>query len=884
MTKLKPCGLRCDYAENPIGVHSPNPVLGWKCACSRPGGKQTAYQIVMAAAPEDLEAGVYTIGNTGRVEGDQFCVPYGGPPLKSAERVWWQVRVWDETGAASDYSDPAFFEMGLLEPSDWKGRWMGFLGGMVGNGIIMRYSFSADKRPRRARAYIAGLGYYELRLNGSKVGDKLLDPGATDYSKTILYSAYDITENLREGLNTVGIILGTGWAGTPKALLQLNIEFADGTAKEVFTDWGIGWCVARGPITYNSIYDGEDYDARLEKDNWDTPEYEPVAAGEHQRPGGWILGTVIEAPGGELVGEISPPVRVTGTARPVLLCTMGDGRELYDAGVNRSGWVRMRLSGRRGASVSLAFAEVLTDDGELDMRALRTARCQDNYILRGDRDTEEYAPRFTYHGFRYFTLEKNGEVQVESLSVEFVRSDLPRNARFRCDDEFLNRMADVMWATDACNMFSIPTDCCQRDERLGWTTDTTARVEGCVYHFDVSGFFNKWLRDVFDTQSGDGYFADTAPHRWGRRPCDPQVNTPAVLPLLLYRVYGNRKALEQSYEPLKKYVHALAVESDRFMISRTGFGEWACPRDECWPEPNGAGAVSKNVSPVLVSTAYFYYSVSLVAEIAGILEKKREAAYYRDMALIIRSRFNECFFNAETCLYDRGSQSANALAVNLGLAEPRYQRAIVENIAKDVRERGNHLSTGNMGTRAIIETLSDFGMDDLVCDIMTTRTSPGFGYMLEQGATSIWERWEADNNNNIMNSRNHPMFSSCSIWFYRYLGGIGMEKNTDGFRHLVIAPHVPSRLSRVEVKMEIPAGPVSSSWEKTAGRFTLRLEIPFNASARVILPSGLVPDAAAVTMNGRRISPPQDEKSPPGIQIPAGTYEFTVQREAPGVP
>jgi alpha-L-rhamnosidase len=832
----------------------------------------------MASATEDLRAGTYTIWNTGKVAGDQFCgIPYGGSPLGSGERAWWQVRIWDETGAVSEYSDPAFFEMGLLKQSDWKGRWMGFLGGMIGNGIMLRYSFPVEKSVVRARAYIAGLGYYELRLNGSRVGDKLLDPNPADYSKTILYSAYDITEKLTPGLNTVGIILGTGWAGTPKALLQINIEFADGAKKEVCTDWGIGWCVARGPITYNSIYDGEDYDARLEKDNWDTPEYEPIAVKEHQRPGGWILGTIIENPGGELIGEISPPVRVTGRSQPVLLRTLSDGRELYDAGVNRSGWVRIRLSGKRGASVSLTFAEELSADGELEMRPLRTARCQDNYILRGDRGTEEYAPRFTYHGFRYFTLKKDGDITVESLSAEFVSSDLPRNAVFHCDNEFLNRMADTMWVTDACNMFGIPTDCCQRDERHGWTTDTTSRIEGCIYHFDVSGFFNKWLRDIFDTQSEAGYFADTAPHRWGRRPCDPQVNTPALLPLLLYRAYGNRQALEERYEPLKHYIEALTVEADHLLISRTGFGEWACPKEECRPEPDGAGAVSKNVNPTLVSTAYFYYSVSLVAEIAGILGKQQEAAWYRDLADIIRGRFNDRFFNSETAQYDKGAQSANALAVNLGLTEDRYQKAVVENIAKNVREKGTHFSTGNMGTKAVIETLCDFGMDDLVYEIMTTRTPPSFGYMLDQGATSMWERWEADNNNNIMNVRNHPMFSSCCVWFYRYLGGIGIEKDADAFRRLVIAPHVPSRMSRVAVKMEIPAGLVSSAWEKTAGRFILRLEIPFNTSARVIIPPGLVPGNARVTKNGKPVFPERVENGAPGIRVAAGTYEFIVQ-------
>jgi alpha-L-rhamnosidase len=877
MEQLRPSFLRCEYVENPMGVQSPNPDFSWRCESTRPGGRQTAYQIVMAHTPQELADGDYTVWNTGKVTEDQFSgISYQGIPLHSSERVYWKLRIWDENDVPGEYSEVAFFEMGLLCSGDWKGRWMGFLGGMVGNGILMRYTFTLDRKPHWARAYIAGLGYYELRLNGKKVGDKLLDPGATDYSRTILYSAYDVTDYLVEGLNVTGIILGTGWAGFPRALLQLNVEFTDGSKKEIYTDWGTGWMVARGPITCNSIYDGEDYDARLERDGWDSPEHDAREQAQYQRPDGWILGTVVEGPGGELTGEISPPVRVTGVFEPKLVKTYTDGRELYDAGANRTGWIRLRLDGERGASVRLVFAEVLNEEGELELRPLRTARVTDTYILRGDKGVEEYAPRFTYHGFRYFTVQKQGKVHIETMSMEFVRSDMRRNAVFYCEDEFLNRLADTFWHTDACNMFSIPTDCAQRDERLGWTTDTANRIDGCIYHFDMASFFNKWLRDIYDTQdNGTGYFADTAPHRWGRRPCDPMASTPAALPLLLYHAYGNRQVLDRCYEPLKRYVDALLVEADRLIVSRTGFGEWACPKEECYPEQNGPGAISKNIDPAAISTIYFRHCVVLLAKTAGILGKEREAAYYQDMAEFIRKRFNEAFFNSGTCRYDRGSQSVNALAVHHGLVEDEYRKKVVENIVKDIREKGGHLSTGNMGTKAVIETLCQEGYDDLAWEIMTIRTSPGFGYMLEQGATSMWERWEADRDNNIMNARNHPMFSPCCVWFYKYLGGIGMEEDTDAFRHLIIAPHVPGGLSRVEVSMEIPAGKVSSAWKKTPSRFIFNLEIPFNTSARVIIPP-VLPGAENLTMNGQAFQYERNEKGGFVTRVAAGRHEFVL--------
>jgi alpha-L-rhamnosidase len=580
---------------------------------------------------------------------------------------------------------------------------------------------------------------------------------------------------------------------------------------------------------------------------------------------------MVEDPGGELVGEIMPPVRVTGALEPRRVKTFADGRELYDTGLNQSGWVRITVSGDRGASVRLTFAEVLTDEGDLDMRALRSARCQDQYTLRGDKDLEVYAPRFTYHGFRYFTLETRGRVRVVSLSAESVRSDLRQSAVFSCDNEYLNRLAAVMRHTDACNYFGMPTDCNQRDERFGWTTDTTSRVEASMYHFDLAAFFDKWLRDVYDTQSGEGYFADSAPHRWGRRPCDPQVNTPALLPLLLYRFYGNYRALEQCYEPLTRYIKALMIEADDFLISRTGFGEWACPKSECWPDEVGDGASSKNVSPTFVSTAYFFYSVTLTAETARILGRLREAEYYRNMAAVIKRRFNGRFFNREQNYYDNNTQSANALAINLGLAEPEHIPGLLRNIVTNLRERGNHVSTGNMGTKALVEVLCQQGLDDLAYELLTTTSSPSLGYMLEQGATALWERWEADDNNNVMNVRNHPMFASCAVWFYKYLAGIGMEQDAVGFNRLRIAPHVPSGLSWAEAELEIPGGKVYVKWTREGDRFSLRIRLPFNTEALVVVPLHVAANPSVLTLNGEAVEAEKTDNAWT-LRVPAGEY------------
>ena len=838
-----PFDLTCEFAQNPVGVDSRAPLLGWRCRSSRRGGRQSAWQVLASASEETLRLGEGELWNSGKIDGTENArntaaqcsgVPWAGAPLTSSQRVYWKVQIWDENGRTEGYSSAAFFEMGLLSPSDWKGRWMGFLGGLHGQGILMRRAFTCPKKPARARAYVSGLGYYELHLNGKRVGDKLLDPGATDYSRTILYSSYDVTEHLREGSNVVGAILGNGWYGSPRLLLQLNFEYADGGTGEIHTDWGDGWYVAESPIVYNSLYDGEDYDARREKDGWDSPEYD--FASVHQRPGGWILATIVENPGGRMVSEIMEPIGVTDELDPKLLHTLPDGSAIYDAGVNIAGWVRMKVLGERGAKVSLKFAEVLHDDGTLDTDNLRLARAADTYILRGLGAGEEYAPRFTYHGFRYFRLETSGRVKIVRLTVQVARSMVRRNVQFSCSDPFLNRLAEMMWLTDANNMYSIPTDCCQRDERQGWVNDATVRVEGSSYHFDVSRFYEKWLRDIFDTQSPAGYIADTAPHRWGFNPCDPHVNTPICLPLLLYRVYGNRRVLELSYDAQKRYIAALQGESQGYVIYRSRCGEWASPAGECYPEKDGAVAVSRHTPGALVSTAYFYLDAVQMTRIAALLGKDEDVEYFTGLADKIREAYNQTFYNAETCQYHTGSQGSNALSVNLGLVPPGQAQKVVDNIQADIVARDYHLSTGSQATKHMMEALSRYGRQDTALRVMTQTTYPSFGYMMEKGATTIWERWEADRSNNIMNSRNQPMHGSVCTWFYKCIGGVRPADDAAGFDRFIVAPSIPRGLTHAQISLLTVRGEVRVSWRKTGTELHLSVTVPFNTSAEVHVP------------------------------------------------
>lgn len=833
MSKIQIINLKCEYEVTPLGVQDANPLLSWQISADYPV-TQKAYRIVASSSEELLKLNIFDLLDTGKIESSKsYGIPYNGRPLQSEERIFWAVKVWDQHGNESPYSEYSWFETGLFDKKEWKGVWLSFVGGMVGNGLLMRHFFETrDEKIIRARAYVCCVGYYEFHLNGQIIGEKKLDPAPTDCSKTVLYTAYDITADVRNGGNALGFILGTGFAGLPKILLQLNIDYADGERQEIYTEYGTSWCVARGPITYNALYDGEDYDARMEKDGWDAPEYEPTAVLEHQRPGGWIMASIVEDPGGERISEIMPPIQICDVFDPVLIRTFDDGTKIYNVGKNITGWVEIQVSGEAGSKVLLSFAEVLDENGRLEKTPLRSARCEDHYILRGKSDGEKYEPRFTYHGFQYFSIKTEGQVEVKRLQAKFVHMNLKDSTSFFCDNEILNKIADAMRQTDACNFMGIPTDCAQRDERHGWATDPTSNAEGAVYTYDLASFFIKWTRDLYDTRNEDGYFADTAPYRWGGRPNDPQANIPIGMLLLLYRMYGDQREMERHYDEVIDYINRLSRESEDWMISCSPYGEWACPKAECFPEEHGPGANPKYVSYSFVSTSYFYFTLLQMQEISDILGKN-DTAYLTALAEVVRNKINEKYFDSDTAQYDQGTQSANAMAIMLGLAKKEYIPAIVKNIVDNLKNHDYHLTTGSVGTKAVIQALCDYGYEDVAYKVMTSTTSPSFGYMIVNGATTMWERWEADHDNNIMNSRNHPMFAQACIWFYKYLGGIQFCYDRTGAQKLILCPLVPEGLNHVKVTMESLSGPIQSEWQRNKDELIYTVEIPQNLETEV---------------------------------------------------
>jgi len=843
-------GLFCEYASNPIGIDVTSPRFSWQISHPQRGQFQSAYQVLVASSFQNLEAENADMWDSGKVISDRSVnVIYNGKPLQSGKTYYWKVRVWDKNGKASPYSEVAIFEMGLLAKNDWQGEWIGCPGGRPGEALLFRKEFFLKKPVHRARAYISGLGYYELRINGKKVGDHVLDPGWTEYTKRVLYVTYNVTEYLREGVNAIGVMVGNGWYESPQMIFQMNLEFGDGTNTSIVSD--ATWMVASGPIIKNSIYDGEVYDARLEKNGWDTHGYRVVSL---QKEGlkverDWSGAKRLEGPGGLMQAQMIEPIKVVDTVRPIKITNPKPGIYVYDMGQNIAGWARLNVEGPEGTEVTLKFAEVLYEDGTVNQENLGIARATDVYILKG-KGKEVYEPRFTYHGFRDVQVTGfQGTPTLESLEGRVVRSAVEPTGKFICSNKLLNQIhKNIVW-TEANNLHSIPTDCPQRAERLGWLNDMTVRAEEAIYSFNMIRLYSKWLRDIRDAQDKDtGAITDTAPYRWGFKPADP-VACYLFVVWYLYQYYGDRRVLEEYYEGTKQWVDFLGTQTDNYIVSYTRYGDWCTPIKDCIPAdssevpPDSQGAVISigsypaNTPGNLISTGYYYYNTLILSFIARILGKSDDANQYALLAERIKEAFNKRFFNWERAEYATGSQGCNAFPLFLNLVPRNKRKAVLENLVKDIIEtHKGHLNTGNQCTKYMMEVLTELGKGDVAYTIATQTTYPSWGYMISKGATTIWERWEYMTGPG-MNSHDHPMLGSIGAWFYKFLAGIKAEPERPGWQSLSIKPYVLGDLTSVEASLNTVRGLVSSKWERKENSFTLEVTIPVNSQAKVSVPT-----------------------------------------------
>ena len=874
--------LRCESAVNPLGIDAVSPRMSWVLTSSEKGQKQTAYQILVTSDEAKLRNEEPDVWDSGRVASDESTqVVYRGPALLSRRRYFWKVRTWDKDGVASRYSQSAWWEMALLSPQDWKAEWVGSLAGWPGRALYFRCTFTSSKAVARGRIYVSGLGYYELRLNGSKVGDHVLDPGVTDYAKRILYSTYDITNQLNNGPNAIGVIVGNGWYGVPRLILQCEITYTDGSFDTVYSHQGWSpedggrWLVTSGPILDNSIYDGETYDARLEKDGWDvTVDSAKIRSMPIDRTEAWTAGIHnVPSPGGVLTAQAVNPIKIVDSLRPQIISEPKPGVFVFDIGQNMAGWVHIQVSGARGTRVVMKFGETLLEDGTIDQTNLFTAAATDVYILKG-KGTESWEPRFTYHGFRYVQLEGlPGKPTLDTLTAKVVRSSVEPSGAIETSNDLINRIQKMIWWTEASNLYSIPTDCPQRSERMGWMNDLAVRAEEAIYNFDMSRFFPKFLNDINDTQSADGAITDTVPYGWGRRPADPVSTSYLLLGWFAYQHYNDTRALAEHFDGFKAWTDFLHSKTKDNIVTYGYYVDWSPPKAFGISE---GSPVSKDTPVEFMSTGYLYYDAMLVSNMAEALGKREDAVKYRNIAKDVAASLNNKYWNESAGGYGSNNESMNAFVLFLGIVPEDKVQRVVASLVKAVHDNGDHLSTGNLCTKYVLEALTKYGHGDLAFKIATQETYPSWGYMLANGATTLWERWE-----NLtgpgMNSHNHPMMGSVSAWFHKYLGGINPDPEAPGFKRIVIRPNPLGDLKWVRAEYKSQYGLIRSSWSKDSGTFTLKLTIPVNTTARVYVPTRY---EASVTVGGKRAATTEGVKllgtqeETCVFEVGSGEYEF----------
>jgi alpha-L-rhamnosidase len=830
-----PNTLRCEYMEDPLGVDTTAPRFAWVLQHSDRAEIQTAYQVLVATRAELLNQDRGDQWDSGKVTNDDFTqIAYAGKPLDSGRSYFWKVRFWDKEGRASAWSQPARFGTALLKSSDWKASWIA--GGAQGGEF--RKEFTVQGKVTNARIYVAALGYYELRVNGKRIGQKVLDPGWTTYPKRVLYSTYDLTPVLKDGPNTIAVMLAGGWATQevdgsqvyykePALLVQMNAELEGGKQLSVTTD--NSWKTAPGPVVESSVYAGEVYDARMETPGWDQPGFAET---------GWTAAQMVDGSAGARSSEMMPAIQLVDEMVPKQMTSPQPGMYIFDMGQNMSGWARLKLEGTPGARVTLRYAEELYENGMINRENIRAAKSRDIYILRGGGE-ETYEARFTYHGFRYVEVTGfPGTPSLDSVRGEVVHSAVKSVGSFAASKQILNDIQKVIRWSQVTNLMGVPTDCDQRDERQGWMGDAQATAEEAMMNFDMAAFYTNFIRDIADAQRDDGAVPDTVPLKYGSYEADLGWQT--AYPLLvkyMWEQYGDRRIIEQQEAGLKKYIEYLRrnAKNDVFATVLGHEGDWV----ELARTPHD-----------YISDFWYLYDVQVMAGFEKALGHDADAQMYAKLAQNIAEAFNRTYFHADTAQYANGTQAANAMALFLNLPPNDRRDEVTKNLTDDVLYfHDTHVTTGFLGVKFLMPALTSTGHADLAYDLAAQTTYPSWGYMVSRGATTLWELWN-DKAGPSMNSHDHIMFGSVGAWFYQALAGIAQPANGAGYRHIRFHPEAAHGLQWASGTVKTIRGAVGSSWAREADGLTMKVTVPVGADAKVMVPQPQELTGITVEENG----------------------------------
>ena len=859
---IKVTHLRCEYLENPLGIDVLRPRLNWILESSRRGQKQTAYRILVASSLQNLKKELGDLWDTGRMESDRSTqIVYNGQELSSRMNCYWKVCVWDEEGIRSDYSPHAFWTMGLLSDEDWQGSWIRMDRALptekpedLAPGPPppwFRKQFTLDKPVKKAHVYVTALGLFELSINGERIGEDVFAPEWTDYNRRIQYRTYDVTEQLLRGANGIGVVVGDGWysgyVGWRKQrgnyglrnslLLNLEIEYDDGEKFLVATD--DTWRCSEGPIISSDLLMGEHYDARKEMQGWDSAEFDDK---------GWKQVAIMERPSARLVAQPSEPIRVTETITPMGMTNPEKDVYVFDLGQNISGWARLAVTGKAGDRVTLRFAERLNPDGTIYAENLRDARATDVYLLKGGGE-ESFEPRFTFHGFQYVEVTGfPGVPALDAITGCVVHSTTPPAGTFECSHPMVNKLfANLTWGQRG-NYLSIPTDCPQRDERLGWMGDAQIFVRTGTFNMDVAAFFTKWMQDVEDAQSKAGAFPDFAPrlndkNLMGFEAAPAWGDAGIIIPWTIYRVYGDTRIISRHWDAMTRWMDFLR-EANPNLIRRkkvnNNYGDWL--------------SIKADTPKDLLATAYWAHDARLMSRMAEVIGRKDDVDRYDTLFRNIRTAFRKAFVLSDGRVKGE-TQTGYLLALAMDLLPQELRDQAAGHLVEDIKAQDWHLSTGFVGCGFINPVLTMMGHHDVAYRLLLNDTFPSWGYSIMHGATTIWERWDgwtADKGfqDPGMNSFNHYAFGAVGEWLYRFVAGIDLDSEEAAYKKVRIRPYTGGDLEYARAEYQSIHGNIVSGWKREGKEMTMDITIPPNTTATVFVPFS---DVSKITEGGQSV-------------------------------
>ena len=895
--------LTIEGRDTLLGSDILKPRLSWKINSSERDVLQKAYHVLVASTPGNLKKDIGDIWDSKLTETDNSLnVQFDGKRLTSYQTCYWKVKVVNNKGEEA-WSEPAYWTMGLLESSDWKAKWIG-LDGFNENDApdstftrlsarYLRKDFGLEKKVESATAFISGMGLYELYLNGQKVGDDVLAPTVSEYNKKLFYNTYDVTSFLKNGENCVGVIIGNGryfgvrnyhgkpdpltgipqvHYGLPRLLLQIRVVYNDGTSSIITSDeqWKV---TDQGPIIANNEFDGEEYDARKELNGWSRNGFDDAS---------WKTVSIMPPAAPRIVAQPNENIRIKEILHPLSSHFTSRGTYILDMGQNMVGWLAINVKGEKGDIIKMRFAETLKGKDSLYLDNMRNAQVTDKYILKGS-GTEQWEPRFTYHGFRY--VEVYGLRSAPSLkdfAGKVIYDDIETTGSFKTSNETINSIYKNAYWTIRGNYRGMPTDCPQRDERVGWLGDRVISSYGESFLFDNSRLYAKWLDDINDGQKENGSIPDISPTFWDRYADNVTYPSAFILiPEMLRRQFGDTESLKKQYPAMKKWIlYMWDTYRDGDLVLKDNYGDWCVPPetlDIIWSkDPN------RITEGGLLASAYYYYCLTLMNQYATALNNPADAANFDAIATKVHTAFNKKYFNADKKSYANNTVTANLLPLTFGLVPEIDKAAVFTNIKSRLKDFDDHVNSGIIGGMWLMRGLTDNGATDLAYKLATNKTYPSWGYMVEKGATTIWELWNGDAANPMMNSGNHQMLlGDLLIWYYEYLAGIKTDAKEVAFKKVIMNPIFPEGLDFVDASLETKYGLVKSAWKKTTAGLEWNITIPANATAEVYFATT---DAAKVTEGGKSIT----QKMQPGknvntkdklmLSIGSGSYKFLVTK------